>query len=75
MKTCKNCKFEWDSDHDKGAHDCWEVKDARYTSLREAAQDVVANAEFDGDISTVDTGDLKNLAALVRLRKSNKDCR
>ena len=30
LNKCKNCKFEWDGDHDKGAHDCWEVKGARY---------------------------------------------
>ena len=31
--------------------------------LREAAGELVANAEWDGDISTVDTGDLKALRA------------
>ena len=32
-------------------------------ALREAAGELVANAEWDGDISTVDTGDLKALRA------------
>ena len=71
MKTCKTCGFTW-KDGEHGSHDCWEVKDARYEALREAAQAVVANAEFDGDISTVDTGDLKNLAALVQ--EKTKHC-
>ena len=33
--------------------------------LREAAGELVANAEWDGDISTVDTGDLKALRAEI----------
>lgn len=32
-------------------------------ALREAAGELVANAEWDGDISTVDTDDLKALRA------------
>ena len=39
MKTCKTCGFTW-KDGEHGSHDCWEVKDARHTSLREAAQAV-----------------------------------
>ena len=36
---------------------------AQLAELREAAGELVANAEWDGDISTVDTGDLKALRA------------
>jgi len=44
MKTCKTCGFTW-KDGEHGSHDCWEVKDARYEALREAAQAVVSVAD------------------------------
>jgi len=35
-------------------------------TIEEAARAVVNDAEFDGDISTVDTADLNNLSALLQ---------
>ena len=40
--------------------------EAENAALVEAARDVVNTAEFDGDISTVDTADLNNLSALLQ---------
>lgn len=51
------------------ACDCREAKFAameqQLAELREAAGELVANAEWDGDISAVDTDDLKALRATL----------